>query len=341
VKERIIVFHPLRGLGRLTVVAAAVVALWAVSTALPAEAGEDKTVTVAMSLTPLSAPVIIAKSKRYFAKNGVDVAILDFVGGMRAIRAVFDGRADIATASEAVVMFHSFERADFAIACTFVTSDNDVKIVTRKDTGVRTVQNLAGRRVGTVTGASAQFFLDETLLLAGVDSSRIDLVHVNPEDSPSSLASGDVDVVVVWEPLAYLTEKRLGGEVVVVPHERIYTETFNAVLLRDYADSNPDDLERFVRALIQATEFILANPEESQRIVAKRIGGDVEQIRAVWEDFDFDVSLHQWLLSTLEKEARWAIGRQLVSARKIPDYLDFLHLDVLDRLRPDAVTVFR
>ena len=128
---------------------------WAISTAFPLEAAEEKAVTVAMSLTPLSAPFIVADDRGYFAKNGLNVTIKDFVGGHRSIKAVFDGKADIATSSEVVVMFNSFKRSDFTIVCTFVTSDNDVKIITRKDTGIRVVQDLVGHRVGTVTGASA------------------------------------------------------------------------------------------------------------------------------------------------------------------------------------------
>lgn len=307
----------------------------------PAEAKERLPLALAMSLTPLSSPVIIAEAKGYFAQNGLDVTIKDFIGGHRTIEAVFEGKADIATSSEAVVMFNSFKRSDFAIVCTFVTSDNDVKIITRKDTGIRKLRDLKGRRVGTVTGASAQFFLDQSLMLAGIDHSQVDVVHVNPEDSPSSLADGDVDAVVVWEPLAYLTKKKLGGNAVVVPHEKIYTETFNAVALRDYADKNPDVMERFVRALIYATEFLNAHPEESQLIVAKRINKDIDFVKAVWRDFNFGVSLHQWLLTTLEAEARWAIDLQLVSDLGVPNYLDFLHLKTLDRVRSEAVTVFR
>lgn len=307
----------------------------------PAEAKEKLPLTLAMSLTPLSSPTIIAEAKGFFAKNGLDVTIENFIGGHRTIEAVFDGQADIATSSEVVVMFNSFKRSDFAIICTFVTSDNDIKIITRKDTGIREVRDLKGRRIGTVTGASAQFFLDQSLMLAGIDDAQVDVVHVNPENSPSSLADGDVDAVVVWEPWAYLTKKNLGGNAVVVPHGRIYTETFNAVALRDYVDKNPDVMERFVRALIDATEFLNAHPEESQLIVAKRIDADIDSVKAVWGDLNFGVSLHQWLLTTLEAEARWATELQLVPDLGGPNYLDFLHLKALDEVRSEAVTVFR
>ena len=317
----------------------------AVSTFLAAmavtAAPKAESVRVAMSITPLSAPFIIADEMGYFTENGLDVEFKEVVGGFRAIRAVFKGEADIATASEVVVMFNSFERADFAVFCTFVSSDNDVKIVARRDSGIERVRDLAGHKVGTILGASAQFFLDETLVLNGIDRSAMEIVNVAPEKSPEALERGDVDAVVTWEPFAYLTLMRLGDAAVVVPHDRAYIETFNAIVMRDYAERNRDVLKRMVRALIQATDFLVTRGEESQRIVAKRLGKSVAMIQAVWGDFSFGVNLHQWLLTTLESQARWAVQNELAADQALPNYLDFLLVEPLEQVKPQAVTIFR
>jgi NitT/TauT family transport system substrate-binding protein len=304
-------------------------------------AAKAERVRVAMSTTPLSAPFIIADEMGYFTENGLDVELKEVIGGHRAIRAVFKGEADLATSSEAVVMFNSFERADFAVLCTFVSSDNDVKIITRRDSGIERVGDLAGHRVGTILGASAQFFLDETLVLNGINRSTMEIVHVNPETSPEALELGDVDAVVTWEPFAYLTLTRLGNAAVVVPHDRAYIETFNAIVMRDYAKRNQDVLRRMVRALIKASDFLVTRGEESQRMVAKRLGKDLAMIQAVWGDFSFGVSLHQWLLTTLEAQARWAVNNALVADQAPPNYLDFLLVEPLEQLDPQAVTIFR
>jgi len=320
---------------------AASLCLWLSLSSLSAQAAAPKKVTVAMSLTPLSTPIIIAKKNGYFAENGLDVTTDDYIGGARAIKAIFQGKADISTSSEVVVMFNSFARSDFAILCTFVTSDNDVKIIARKDSGIHGLADLTGHRVGTVTGASAQFFLDETLLLAGIDASQVNVVHVDPENIPAMLAQARIDAAVGWEPSAYLAKRLLGGKAVEIAHDKIYTETFNAVIMKDFARKNPGVQEKFLRALIKATSFIRTHPEQSRRIVAARINQSAELVNAIWSDLDFSINLHQWLLTTLEKEARWAISRHLVPNREIPNYLDFLNLAPLTNVRPKAVTVFR
>jgi len=308
---------------------------------LPARAAPTvKPVTVAMSLTPLSAPFIIAHEKGYFRKNGLDVKVKDFIGGHRTIKALFEGKADIATSSEAVVMFNSFKRSDFTMVCTFVSSDNDVKIVTRKNTNIRRVKDLAGRRIGTVLGSSAQFFLDETLALNGVDRTTIKVSHLNPESAPAALKQGDVDAIVVWEPISHLALTGLGKDGFEVPHDRAYIETFNAIVMRDYAKKNPDVLKRMIRSLIKATEYIKAHRQETQRIVASRLGKDLALIAAIWKDFSFEISLHQWLLSTLDAQARWASQLNLVPDTIQPNYLDFLFIPPLKQVSPSSVTVF-
>ena len=114
-----------------------------------------------------------------------------------------------------------------------------------------------------------------------------------------------------------------------------------AIVTRDYATKNQDVLERLLRALIQATHFLATHQEEAQRIVTTRLHEDAAIIKAMWGDLNFEVSLRQWLLTTLEAEARWAVSREIVAKKELPNYLDFLLIGPLERVSPQAVTIFR
>lgn len=48
---------------------------------------EQKAVTVAISLTPLSAPFIIADERGFFVEEGLDISMKEFRGGYRTIGA--------------------------------------------------------------------------------------------------------------------------------------------------------------------------------------------------------------------------------------------------------------
>jgi sulfonate transport system substrate-binding protein len=302
---------------------------------------EIKSVRVAMSLTPLSAPFIIAEDQKFFKRESVDVHITDFIGGHRSANALFSGEFDLATSSEVVVMFNSFARDDFSVLASFVSSNNDLKILSYRDAGIRNVADLVGHRVGIVTGSAAQFFLEETLLVSGVESDIVDMVHVDPEAMLKALSDRSVDAVAIWEPLAYQIHDSLKGDVLIVPNDKVYTETFNALVMREFARENPDILVSVLTALEKAIEFIHKKPQQAQKIVAERIGEDVNLIKAIWSDFSFELSLHQWLLTTLETQARWAIEQQLVDKNEAPNYLMFLDPSIIDRVKPESVTLFR
>lgn len=304
-------------------------------------ASEHKPVRIALSLTPLSSPYIVALEKGYFREVGLAPRVTKVIGGNRAAEVLFSGEADIATSSETVVMFHSFKRSDFGVFATFVSSDNDVKLLAREDRKIRTLADLPGHRVGITKGASSQFFLDHTLMMNRIAKTDIDFIHVNPEDAASALESGDIDAVAVWEPIGCEILKKSATAVVEVPHDRLYIETFNSIAMRDFAEKNAPILENVLRALIRAEDFIVRNEEEAKGIVSSYLGMDPGLLSAIWSDFEFAITLDQSLIASLEAEARWAIRESLIGHEAIPNYLDFLMPDPLVNVRPELSTVFQ
>lgn len=303
-------------------------------------AKDNDVVRIAMSISPLSSPFIIAHEKGYFKELGLNVEIKQTKGGHLSLKNVLAGKADIATSSEAVVMFNSFKRDDFSIFCTFVTSDNDVKILARSDSGINTISDLKGKKVGTIIGTSAHFFLNHTLLMNGISEKDVRISKLKPQDSKIILEEKSLDAIVTWEPYAYLAHKQLGDKVKIVEHDRVYVETFNAITTTEYANKNEQKLVKITQALMKAVQFIKDKPETTQKIVSKLLGKELDVIRNTWSDFSFSVGLNQWLLTSMETEARWAIKHEFLKAEKIPNYMNFINVKPLKILAPDLITIF-
>ncbi|MDX2503463.1 MAG: ABC transporter substrate-binding protein [Gammaproteobacteria bacterium] len=298
-------------------------------------------IIIAVSVTPLSAPVVIAYEQGYFSEQGLNIHLQEYLGGMRTAQALFKGKAHFATSSEAVVMFNSFERSDFVVIGTFVESDNDVKILTTDKTAIHTVKDLSGHRVGTIIGTSAHFFIDHTLLMNGVDTETVEIVKINPEDTSKYLLSGEVDAVASWEPFIFHGQTELGKSAVLVQHDNMYTETFNLIVMKEFARQNPRLLEKLLTALLQANRYINKNKDRAQKMVAKRFSKDLQVIQSTWKDFNFSLSLHQSLLTALESQGRWALERGFVKGDRVPNYLNYLMIEPLEKIDSSAVTVIR
>ncbi|MBF0265149.1 MAG: ABC transporter substrate-binding protein [Gammaproteobacteria bacterium] len=300
---------------------------------------ESLPINVALSLTPLSSPLIIAQEKGYFIEQKLQVKFNKVIGGNRAANQLNQGNVDMATSSEAVVMFNSFKNSNFCLLSTFVSSNNDVKILTLKKNGINTLDDLSDKRIGTILGASAHFFIDYTMKAYGANTENMTIINVNPEDTYKALLNNEVDVVVSWEPYIYLAIKQLGDKALIIKHEKLYNETFNLLANRSWAEKNQQQVIAFLKALDKAISFITANPKLSQKIVSTYLNKDLAIIEDSWDDLNFSLSLHQWLFYLLEAEADWAIKGNFVQSKIKPDYLKLFMIEPLQKIKPEAVTI--
>ena len=293
---------------------------------------------IAVSMTPLSLPIFIADSEGYFAAEGVAVALEEVLGGHRTLQRLLEGGADLATSSEAVVMFNSFRSADYAVIATFVTSDDDVKVIVRPGSGILSAKDLRGKRVGTITAASAHFYLDTLLLLNGVDPKAVQIRGLQPETMAAALAKGDVDAVSVWEPYGYKVLAAVPGAK-LLPKSGAYVETFNLIVHKKHRGARDADLARLLRALDRAQQLIAAEPLKAQAVLRSRLQLDQAFVEWIWPRFRYRLALEQSLLKTLEAEARWARQEGHVKAERSPNYLDYIHSGPLRQVRPSAVGI--
>lgn len=313
-----------------------------VALALIACRGSAQDLTIGVSRTVLSLPLYVAESQRYFAAEGVAVRTLECMGGQRCIKLIFDGQAQLATASELPVMFNSFARTDYAIVATFVTSTRDVKMIVRQSAGIDGASKLRGRRVGTVKGTSAHYFLDAYLLFNGLDPRQIELVPLETEEIAAALTTGRIDAAAIWEPFAYRSLKALAGDGRILPSARIYTETFNLVAGHKFIVEREGDLVKVLRALQRAQVFIAQQPGQAQAILKQRLGEDQAFIEATWSDVDYRMSLAESLVGTLEGQARWALREGHVApGSAVPGYLQFVAPEALRQAVPAAVTLVK
>jgi len=298
--------------------------------------------TLAVSRTALSLPIFVAEAQGYFAAEGVAPKLAECIGGQRCMKRMFDGGADLATASDLPVMFNSFARSDYAVVASFVSTTNDVKLIARRSAGISAPAHLVRKKVGTVKGASAHYFLDAFLLFHDVDPRLVQMVDMPPEKLAAALKNREVDAIAVWEPNGWLAMQALGSDAVILPSPRIYTETFNLMASRRALAEKADEVVRVLRALARAQRFIATRPREAKDILKQRMQVDEAFVTWVWKDLDYRLGLDQSLITTLEAEARWALREGHVApGQVIPNYLRFVEPAPLRRALPGEAAILQ
>ena len=301
---------------------------------LPQSAAESRVIRIAVSQTPLSSPFLIAESKRLFNQQGLDVELVPCIGGNKCMSLLLERKVDFATASETVFMFSSFEHPSLRLITSFVESDNDVKLLTLSDTEVTSLASLAGKKVGVVKASASEFFLDSLLILNGVDSAKVERIYFKPNQLVEALLTTKVDAIAAWEPYGYELNSTVPAQVLQLPSRGVYNLSFNLIGFELTANQQ-QAIPALLAALEQANLYLSAHPKQSQMMISEGLDISFRQLNWSWQDYLFRLSLGNALLSNLQTQARWAINRQLVPAKKIPLFrtmfwLEGLHLPSLE-----------
>ena len=305
-------------------------------------AGSVEKVTIGISSTSLLPCLIhIAHEKGFFLNEGVDMEIKGYPAGKFALAGTFDGEVDMCTVADPPIVFNSFKRDDFAVFATILDSAQHAKVLARKDRNINTAKDLIGKKVATTKWTTSYFFMSTFFIFNGLELSDVELVDLKPKEMVSAITSGDVDAVFAWEPNILNAKKTLGGNAIILPSKVGYTATFNLLSKKAFIKDNPQLLKRILKALAKAEAFVRDNRKESIDIIASRLKTDTELVDMLWDGYTFRLSLAQSLLIILEDQARWAIKNNLVDIKEVPNYLDYIHVDALEQVVPQVVTIIR
>jgi len=68
---------------------------------------------------------------------------------------------------------------------------------------------------------------------------------------------------------------------------------------------------------------------------------DDAYLEIIWQRYQFSLSLDQSLILAMEDEARWMIKNKLTRENQVPNFMNYLYLDGLKAVKPEAVNIIR
>jgi NitT/TauT family transport system substrate-binding protein len=302
--------------------------------------GTPEPVTIRTSPSPSSTIIIIAESKGFFTRHGLNVTVQETPSSVTSMDNVVAGTADIAGASDYAFTNYLFTQPTLQ-TFTSTAKIDVVSIMARKDRGISSPQDLAGKKIGCTKQQVGEFFLGRYLALNGINSSTVTLVNVPLTEIPGALANGTIDAAITWEPYISTIQKQMGPEVVTFPAQEGQRYYWLMICTKKTATERPGMIRNVLAALVDAELFTQQYPEEAQQIVASKLQMDPAYIKAVWPKYHPIVSLDQSLIIAMEDEARFTIQNNLTGMREVPNYRGNIYRDGLDTVKPQAVTVIR
>lgn len=299
-------------------------------------------ITIAHTATTHTVLAGVAEMRGFFKEVGLETTARLHKYGKLAFQDMLGGNAEIALAAETPVALAILRGEKVSIIATIQTSREVNAIVARSDRGINNMSDLKGKKIAATPGTTSDYFLDAKLGLEGISRKDVTIIGMDAERIPDALARGEIDAASLFDPYVILAEKKLGDRGKSFYDKNIYTWTFNVVAKQEFIRKNPGKVEKVLRALVKAEDFVERNPAQAQKSVADFTGLDLAVVKDAWKGADFSVKLDQSLLLALESESEWAIRNGLTGGnKKIPNYLDYIYLDGLSDVKPEGINLLR
>lgn len=300
--------------------------------------GWPKKLVVAVGTWPASAALFVAREQGWFAEEGLDVILEPYPSGHLGLEAMLNGKTDLATVGETPIARAILDDRPVMVVATISRIERAILIVARKDRGIGTAVDLRGKRIGVVPDTTADFFLSIFLTTAYINPEEVQRVEMRTDDVVDALAGGEVDAVCTWAPFTTMALDGLGANGVVLDKPDLYRMSWNLVAGREFILREPEVIERFLRVVIKANEFISRQPDRALTITARAVGLDLPALEKEWADYDLTAVLDQSLILYLEDQGRWMAAQSGV-VDALPNVLEHIYAGGLNAVQPEAVRI--
>lgn len=224
-------------------------------------------------------PLTIAEQLGYFKDEGLDLTIVDFAGGSRALQAVVGGSADVVSGAFEHTINMQFKGQPMrafvlqGLAPQIVLGINPKTMPNFKD-----VAELKGKKIGvTAPGSSTNVLVNFVLAKAGLKPSDVSIVGVGASNcAVAAMRAGQIDAISNLDPVITLLQR--SGDLKIVTDTRIVSEAervFGGPMPagclycpQPFLDRNPNTAQAMANAMVRANKWIQkAGPGDIIKVV--------------------------------------------------------------------------
>lgn len=234
---------------------------------------------------------------------GYTVKWVEFPAGPQLLEGLNVGSIDVGYVGEAPPIFAQAAGAKFVYVGHDPASPRAEALVVPKDSTVRSVADLKGKKIALNKGSNVHYLLVKALEKHGLKYSDVQVVFLTPADARAAFERGAVDAWGIWDPFLAAAEKQLGARLLVDGTGLVNNHLFY-LAERGFAEKNPQVLGAlFEDALVQG-RWITANLDEAAKRIAPLQGLDTEVVK---------LSLSRYPLGVVPVSASVAAEQQKVA----------------------------
>src|SRR5690606_1632957 len=202
------------------------------------------------------------KKEGWYAKEGIDLDIEQGKGSALAIQKTGAGANPIGLADMAGVMVGVGKGADL-VAVYNVYANSPQGLYWLKSSGIKTVKDLAGKRIGNPPGDGARIMWPALAKANGIDPKSVIWVNIDANAKLAALKAKTIDATTSFYNIHHVFQRELGDDMGFLAWRDAGLNPYgNAIIVNGaYLKANRDAVAKFVKVTQKAFAACVEKPE--------------------------------------------------------------------------------
>lgn len=236
--------------------------------------------------------LLIAKEQELFEKRfksiGASVKWVEFTFGPPLLEALNTGNIDYGTVGDTPPIFAQAARANLLYVATLPGRGNTQAIVVPKDSPIRKLEDLKGKKVAIARASSAHNFTIAALESVGLSFNDIQPQYLPPADAAAAFTRGSIDAWTIWDPFYALAELNRDARPLPVKPEAAAQNSY-FLANKDFTQKHPGIVSAINDELAKATNWASTNRDQAAKLFAQasRVELAAQQRTVARTEFNF------------------------------------------------------
>jgi taurine transport system substrate-binding protein len=230
--------------------------------------------------------LVTAEHLHLFKKVGLRPTFLRFNAGAPMMAAAESGSLDVTTPGTVPFVAGLAQHVPWVAIGIDVYGPGGEGIVVRKGSGIHTIADLKGRKIGYFRASTSQYGLFTALEENHISPSQVTLLSMAPAQQVAAMRDKDIDAAEVWDPWMQKMIHQANGRILATEQSfGVATAGGFFAVRRDWLQTHQETARRFLQAIVMAYDMIEKNPEPAIEVFAKETG-----IKLSWAMIIYDES---------------------------------------------------
>ena len=232
-------------------------------------AAELPRMIIATGVDPSFAHFYVGVSANILKNNGVDAQLKTGPSGGAMVPLVISDQANAAMAASPPGLVNHLVDPDVVAVAQISVYEHFYGILATK--AFKNLQELKGRKVGITRATASEALWYGALKKFDLPGPYAEFVYVEPPEMLAAIERGDIVAFTSWEPWLSRTLLAVPNTQLLMDNHDIFLDAGFIYMNRRWIEQNKDTAVKFMRAMVEATDFIRQKPEETKKIVGDTV----------------------------------------------------------------------